>query len=162
MGIRQATAACQNRIVSPIPWLLGCRVAIMSPRVVVGETIRGLRHCLCMSDSRRICYCDSPYEQVVGRKEVLEILSNYTYTIDYISDANGKPETFGPEAGYGIISGSEILSWVRQNCAVSCPGDVSRPMFMPCPACCALLASVGDDVRSPLCSCGYCCSHVAN
>lgn len=65
----------------------------------------------------------SRVSQVVGRAELLEMLSNYDYTIDYTSDADGAAETFGGEAGYGIISASKMLAWVEENCAAACPGE---------------------------------------
>lgn len=64
--------------------------------------------------------------QVVGRHDVLEILTDYDYINDYIGDAGGLPETFGAEAGYGIISASKALAWVERNCPLACPGEFSR------------------------------------
>lgn len=52
------------------------------------------------------------------------MLSNYDYAIDYTSDADGAAETFGGEAGYGIISASKMLAWVEENCATACPGEL--------------------------------------
>ena len=51
-----------------------------------------------------------------------EILTNYDYTIDVTSDAGGEAETFGAEAGYGLISAEQALGWVAANCQESCPG----------------------------------------
>lgn len=54
---------------------------------------------------------------------MLEMLTDYDYTIDYTSD--GDPETWGVEAGHGIISARQMLAWVEANCAESCPGDTA-------------------------------------
>lgn len=61
--------------------------------------------------------------QVVLRSELLEILTDYDFTVDYTADAGGAEETFGIEGGFGIISASKALSWVEQNCALACPGE---------------------------------------
>eukprot|EP00903_Cladosiphon_okamuranus_P022369 g20573.t1 len=60
------------------------------------------------------------FPKVVGYAEILEMLTDYEYTIDYTSD--GETETWGPEAGHGIISAAQMLEWVEANCADSCPG----------------------------------------
>lgn len=51
------------------------------------------------------------------------MLTNYDYTIDYTSDAGGAAETWGTEAGHGIISAAQMLAWVEENCGEACPGD---------------------------------------
>lgn len=53
---------------------------------------------------------------------MMEMMTNYTYTIDVISDADGEEETWGTEAGFGIISADQILGWIAANCRESCPG----------------------------------------
>lgn len=53
---------------------------------------------------------------------MMEMLTNYDYTIDVTSDADGAEETFGVEAGFGIISAEKMLNWVASNCPLSCPG----------------------------------------
>ena len=53
---------------------------------------------------------------------MIEILTDYDYIIDATSDAGGAPETFGLEAGFGIISADQMLGWVAINCQESCPG----------------------------------------
>ena len=63
--------------------------------------------------------------QVVGHDEIMEMLTNYDYTIDYTSDAGGLPESWGAEAGHGIISASQMLRWVELNCSESCPGEAA-------------------------------------
>ena len=52
----------------------------------------------------------------------MEILTDYDYTIDVTSDAGGAPETFGEDAGFGIISADQMLAWVAANCQESCAG----------------------------------------
>lgn len=54
------------------------------------------------------------------------MLTNYDYAIDYTSDADGAAETWGTEAGHGIISAAQMLSWVEANCGEACPGDPSE------------------------------------
>ncbi len=54
---------------------------------------------------------------------MMEMLTNYEYTIDYTNDADGAPETWGVEAGHGIISAGKMLAWVEANCYESCPGE---------------------------------------
>lgn len=54
------------------------------------------------------------------------MLTNYDYTIDYTNDADGAAETWGTEAGYGIISASQMLAWVEANCGVACPGETGE------------------------------------
>lgn len=61
--------------------------------------------------------------KVVGYAEIMEMLTNYDYTIDLTSDAGGDAETWGAEGGYGIISASQMLAWVAANCGESCPGE---------------------------------------
>lgn len=51
------------------------------------------------------------------------MLTDYEYTIDATSDPGGAPETFGPAAGYGIISAAKMCLWVADNCADTCPGE---------------------------------------
>ena len=63
--------------------------------------------------------------QVVTHKDMVEMLTDYDYTIDATSDAAGAPETFGPEAGNGIISAQQMCRWVADNCAQACPGETS-------------------------------------
>ncbi|CAM9830833.1 unnamed protein product, partial [Pylaiella littoralis] len=46
----------------------------------------------------------------------MDMLTNYDYTFDYTSDGDGAAETWGAEAGYGIISASKMLAWVEANC----------------------------------------------
>lgn len=53
---------------------------------------------------------------------MMEMLSDYTYTIDVTSDADGKKETWGTEAGYGNISANQMLGWIAANCQEACPG----------------------------------------
>lgn len=50
----------------------------------------------------------------------MEMLTNYDYTIDYTSDAGGAPETWGIEAGHGVVSASQMLGWVQDNCREAC------------------------------------------
>ena len=54
---------------------------------------------------------------------MMEMLTNYDYTIDVTSDAGGEAETWGTEAGYGIISAAQMLGWITANCQESCPGE---------------------------------------
>ncbi|CAN0433161.1 unnamed protein product, partial [Pylaiella littoralis] len=54
------------------------------------------------------------YPKMVGYDQMMEMLTNYDYTIDYTSD--GTAETWGAEAGYGIISARKMLAWVEANC----------------------------------------------
>eukprot|EP00752_Nemacystus_decipiens_P009696 g8660.t1 len=62
------------------------------------------------------------FPKEVGYTEIMEMLTNYDYTIDYTSDADGAAETWGVEAGHGIISASQMLAWVEANCGDACPG----------------------------------------
>lgn len=59
----------------------------------------------------------------------MEMLTNYEYTIDYTidytNDADGAAETWGIEAGYGIISAAQMLAWVETNCGAACPGETA-------------------------------------
>lgn len=63
--------------------------------------------------------------QVVGYDEIMEMLTDYDYTIDYTNDAGGRRETWGNEAGHGIVSARQMLAWVKANCYESCPGGGS-------------------------------------
>lgn len=54
------------------------------------------------------------------------MLSNYDYTLDLTSDADGAAETWGADGGYGIISASQMLAWVAANCGEACPGETKR------------------------------------
>ena len=63
------------------------------------------------------------YHQVVTFSDMMEMLTNYDYTIDVTSDAGGEAETWGTEAGYGIISAAQMLGWIALNCQESCPGE---------------------------------------
>ena len=65
---------------------------------------------------------------MVTHNDMVEMLTNYDYTIDATSDAGGAPETFGPEAGNGIISAQQMCRWVADNCAQACPGESSTMM----------------------------------
>ncbi|CAM9844326.1 unnamed protein product [Ascophyllum nodosum] len=71
--------------------------------------------------------------KVVTYSDMMEILTNYDYTIDVTSDAGGEAETWGTEAGYGIISAEQILGWIALNCRESCPGNVTSPTPVPSP-----------------------------
>ncbi|CAM9901846.1 unnamed protein product, partial [Ectocarpus sp. 12 AP-2014] len=44
------------------------------------------------------------FPRVVEYGEMMEMLTNYEFTIDYTNDADGAAETWGNEAGHGIIS----------------------------------------------------------
>lgn len=61
---------------------------------------------------------------MVRYAEIMEMLTNYDYTIDYTSDAGGAAETWGTEAGHGIISASQMLIWVEKNCKEAC-GEIT-------------------------------------
>ena len=54
---------------------------------------------------------------------MMEMLTDFEYTIDATSDAGGAAETFGPEAGNGIISALQMCRWVADNCAEACPSE---------------------------------------
>ena len=54
---------------------------------------------------------------------MMEIMTNYNYTIDVTSDAGGEVKTWGAEAGYGIMSAAPMLDWVAANCQESCSGE---------------------------------------
>ena len=88
------------------------------------------------------------HAQVVGFDEIMEMLTNYEYTIDYILDAGGAAETWGAEAGYGIISASQMLRWVELNCSESCSGEAAA-------ACCQhevhVQRTVGSNIRDTHC-----------
>lgn len=58
--------------------------------------------------------------QEVSQGDIFYMLRNYEYTIDATSDAGGHPETFGYEAGNGIISAKKMLAWVAANCHETC------------------------------------------
>lgn len=40
---------------------------------------------------------------------MMDMLTDYDYTIDVVADAGGSSQEFGPEAGYGIISAAQML-----------------------------------------------------
>ncbi|CAM9859867.1 unnamed protein product [Pylaiella littoralis] len=61
------------------------------------------------------------YPKAVMYDEMMEMLTNYDYTIDYISDGDFYAERWGAEAGYGIISARKMLAWVEANCHEACP-----------------------------------------
>ncbi|CAN0417481.1 unnamed protein product [Pylaiella littoralis] len=71
------------------------------------------------------------FPKVVTYTEMMEMLTNYDYTVDVTSDADGAAETWGPEAGYGIISASKMLAWVEANCSEACAAAPAGP---PSPA----------------------------
>ena len=58
---------------------------------------------------------------------MIEMLTDYQYTIDVTSDAGGEIETWGAEAGYGIISANRMLAWIAKNCQESCSGEWKGP-----------------------------------
>lgn len=60
---------------------------------------------------------------------MMDMLTNYDYTFDYTSDGDGAAETWGAEAGYGIISASKMLAWVEANCD-ACSGE-ERAQYTP-------------------------------
>lgn len=63
------------------------------------------------------------HTQVVTFGDMMEMLTDYRYAIDVMSDAGGEEETWGVEAGYGIISADQMLGWIAANCQESCPGE---------------------------------------
>ncbi|CAM9249348.1 unnamed protein product [Ectocarpus sp. 13 AM-2016] len=63
----------------------------------------------------------------------MEMLTNYEYTIDYTNDADGAAETWGNEAGHGIISAAQMLAWVEENCSEAC-SDTAGHAPAPTPA----------------------------
>ena len=63
---------------------------------------------------------------MVTYNDMMEMLTNYDYTIDVTSDAGGEAEIWGNEAGYGIISAEKMLGWVAANCHESCSGEVEE------------------------------------
>lgn len=70
---------------------------------------------------------------------MMEILTDYAYTSDATSDAGGATETFGAEAGYGIIAAKKISLWVAKNCPATCPSECSTlhihiPGLSRCPS----------------------------
>lgn len=67
-------------------------------------------------------WCHQPF-QVVTFNDMMEMLTDYDYTIDVTSDAAGAAETYGVEAGYGIISAQKMCLWVAQNCPQACPSE---------------------------------------
>lgn len=69
-----------------------------------------------------LCFLTRVSSQVVTHSDMMEMLTNYEYTIDVTSDADGAVETFGTEAGYGIISAEQMLGWIASNCQEACPG----------------------------------------
>lgn len=72
---------------------------------------------------------------MVGYDDMMEMLTNYEYTIDYTSD--GAAETWGAAAGYGIMSARKMLAWVKANCD-ACSGmkrnqcTLPLEVFLPC------------------------------
>eukprot|EP00904_Undaria_pinnatifida_P008994 jgi/Undpi1/5224/HiC_scaffold_2.g00506.m1 len=64
------------------------------------------------------------FPRVVTFNDMIEMLTDYDYTIDVTSDAAGAAETYGVEAGYGIISAQKMCLWVAQNCPQACPNTV--------------------------------------
>ncbi|CAM9541047.1 unnamed protein product [Ascophyllum nodosum] len=73
------------------------------------------------------------YPRVVTLDDMMDMLTNYDYTIDVTSDAGEEPETWGAEAGYGIISAEQMLGWVAKNCQESCPGEITLETPVPTP-----------------------------
>ncbi|CAN0279349.1 unnamed protein product [Ascophyllum nodosum] len=71
------------------------------------------------------------YPRVVTYNDMMEMLTNYDYTIDVTSDAGGEAEIWGNEAGYGIISAEKMLGWVAANCHESCSGAAISPTPVP-------------------------------
>ncbi|CAM9640288.1 unnamed protein product [Scytosiphon promiscuus] len=71
------------------------------------------------------------FPTVVGYLEIMDMLTNYDYTIDYTNDADGAVETWGNEAGHGIISAAQMLAWVEANCAAACTGVSSTSTSTP-------------------------------
>lgn len=71
--------------------------------------------------------------QVVGHREMMEMLTNYEYTIDVTSDASGAAETYGTEAGFGIISAEQVLRWIASNCQQACPGESQKVEVLETP-----------------------------
>lgn len=70
--------------------------------------------------------------KVVTIGDMMEMLTDYEFTIDATSDAGGELETFGSDAGFGIISAQQMCLWVAQNCKDTCPGEcpaVSRQVL---------------------------------
>lgn len=63
--------------------------------------------------------------QVVGFADIMEMLMNYDYIIDCTSVAGGTAETWGMEAGHGVVSASQMLGWVQDSCREAC-GEIRR------------------------------------
>ncbi|CAN0351045.1 unnamed protein product [Ascophyllum nodosum] len=64
------------------------------------------------------------YPRPVTYDDMMEIMTNYNYTIDVTSDAGGEVKTWGAEAGYGIMSAAPMLDWVAANCQESCSAPI--------------------------------------
>eukprot|EP00904_Undaria_pinnatifida_P008988 jgi/Undpi1/5219/HiC_scaffold_2.g00501.m1 len=64
------------------------------------------------------------FPRVVTFNDMMEMLTDYDYTIDVTSDAAGAADTYGVEAGYGIISAQQMCLWVAQNCPQACPNTI--------------------------------------
>ena len=62
---------------------------------------------------------------------MMTMLTNYDYTIDVTSDADGAVETWGTKAGHGIIS-DQVLYWVKKNCQEACPGEREGTEWLRC------------------------------
>ncbi|CAN0148641.1 unnamed protein product, partial [Scytosiphon promiscuus] len=89
------------------------------------------------------------HPKVVGYADLMEMLTDYEYTIDYTND--GAAEAWGPEAGHGIISAAQMLAWVKANCAASCPGaEVTCGTDYPCPG------ATDTVLPDAVCSSGTC------
>lgn len=71
---------------------------------------------------QRLAKHDPNEKQVVGYADIMEMLTNYDYTTDYTNDAGGAAETWGTEAGHGVISAGQMLAWVEANCGAACSG----------------------------------------
>ncbi|CAM9139401.1 unnamed protein product [Discosporangium mesarthrocarpum] len=59
-------------------------------------------------------------DRIVTHVEMMEMLADYQYMIDYTSDSNSAEEQFGVEAGHGIISALQMTKWIRKHCPKSC------------------------------------------
>lgn len=69
--------------------------------------------------------------QVVGYDEMMEMLTDDAYAIDYTADEVTPGDMWGVEGGYGIISATQMLDWVKVNCAQACPGKFfERPCVL--------------------------------
>ncbi|CAN0154082.1 unnamed protein product, partial [Ectocarpus sp. 6 AP-2014] len=86
------------------------------------------------------------FPRVVEYGEIMEMLTNYEYTVDYTNDADGAAETWGNEAGHGIISAAQMLAWVEENCSEACSGaSGSTPAPTPTTAQPGSLGCYKDD-----------------